>query len=164
MTKILHIEWEGPFSFDGLKKLNDGKSDYGAYQIYGNHPIYGSDVLLYIGKAQKQTFFKRLYPERKYWKKHCKIYVGRLAGGETPNDDEWNRQIDFAERLLIYSHSPSYNSSSIASIPDEDLKDIHIFNWLEHRDLLREVSGGGDGLNLKFLTIIFMATTENNTN
>lgn len=144
MTKIIHIEWEGPFSFDDLIKLDDKKSDYGVYQIYGSHSIYGSDVLLYIGKAESQTFFKRLSPEKKYWEDNLnqiKIYVGRLAGTKTPNNDEWAKQIVLAEKLLIYSHAPAYNSSNIDSIPDKDLRDIHILNWYEHRNLLPEVSG-----------------------
>lgn len=49
--------------------------------MYGCHPIYGNDVLLYIGKAQKQTFAKRLSQEG--WEynedaKNIKFYVGRL--------------------------------------------------------------------------------------
>jgi hypothetical protein len=141
-TLVIHIEWEGPFSFNDLNKFNDAKIDFGVYQIYGNHPIYGSDILLYIGKAQEETFFMRLYPDREYWQKHCGIYLGRLAGDKTPHNEEWSRQIDLAEKLLIYSHSPAYNSSNIASIPDNALRDVHIFNWFEHRDLLPEVSGG----------------------
>jgi hypothetical protein len=145
MTQIIHIEWEGPFFFNTVKKLNDEVSDFGVYQIYGSHPIYGYDVLLYIGKAERQTFFTRISIAKKYWEdnvKQIKIYVGRLAGSNIPSIDEWCKQITLAEKLLIWSHAPAYNSSNINSIPDKKLRDIHIFNWFEHRDLLPEVSGG----------------------
>ena len=39
------IEWEGPFSFD---KVRANRDDYGLYQIYGEHIIFGKDSLLYI--------------------------------------------------------------------------------------------------------------------
>ena len=38
--KIVHIEWNGPFSIEEAKSKN-GKDDKGIYQIYGNHPVYG---------------------------------------------------------------------------------------------------------------------------
>jgi hypothetical protein len=49
IERIIHIEWEGPYSLSQLDTLNDLRKDYGLYQIYGHHPIYGSNVLLYIG-------------------------------------------------------------------------------------------------------------------
>jgi len=59
-TKIIHIQWEGPYSYQEIKDLKNENNDYGIYQIYGGHPIYGSGALLYIGKAQLQTFGIRL--------------------------------------------------------------------------------------------------------
>ena len=52
---IIHVQWDGPFTLDQLSEMNN-EYDYGVYQVYGSHPIYGSDVLLYIGKAGKLTF------------------------------------------------------------------------------------------------------------
>lgn len=61
------IEWEGPFSAQTI--INDFTdagnhpyyegNDYGLYQIYGRHILYGSDALLYIGKATKRSFSVR---------------------------------------------------------------------------------------------------------
>jgi hypothetical protein len=42
--RIIHIEWEGPYSLNQLDTLKD------LYQIYGHHSVYGSNVLLYIGQ------------------------------------------------------------------------------------------------------------------
>ena len=58
--EIIHIDWDGPYRIEEINELNDEKKDYGIYQIYGTHPVYGSNVLLYIGKADQQTFGARI--------------------------------------------------------------------------------------------------------
>ncbi len=141
---IIHIEWEGPLKWNEIHKRRS-ESDYGVYQIYGGHPVYGSNVLLYIGKAGSQTFGVRI-PQEKHWRenrdaKRINIYLGRLHGETTPSDDVWGRHIDLAERLLIFAHSPANNTQKNISRLDEDLQPVHIFNWGFHRDLLPEVSG-----------------------
>lgn len=60
MSYKIHIEWEGPKLLSDINNLNDPKYDYGVYQIYGGHPVYGTNILLYIGKADKQTFGVRI--------------------------------------------------------------------------------------------------------
>jgi hypothetical protein len=141
---LIQIQWEGPTKLTNLPALIDEETDYGIYQIYGKHPVYGSDVLLYIGKADYQTLGKRISQEN--WldtndSNNTKIYVGRLHGSHTPSHEIWSKEIDLAERLLIYVHKPAYNSRSVSSLPDSELKNIHILNWGHHRDLLPEVSG-----------------------
>ena len=42
---IIHIDWSGPFSVSDVAAF-DGPSDYGVYQIYGAHHVYGSNSLL----------------------------------------------------------------------------------------------------------------------
>ncbi|WP_419774470.1 hypothetical protein [Halarcobacter sp.] len=148
----INIEWEGSYSLKDLenKKLNNTNIDYGIYQIYGNHPIYGNDVLLYIGKANQQTFNKRLNQEQWWWlnedANNLKIYVGRLFAKEQPSFEEWEKMIDIAEKMLIYSHSPAMNSSNIFSISrDKEIlkkyEDVRIFNFDNYRSLMPEVSG-----------------------
>jgi len=90
---IIHIEWDGPFKLDQLSELNNIDIDFGIYQIYGSHPIYGADVLLYIGKADRQTFCQRIAQEE--WIYNCdsksvKVYIGRLAGSKTPGANRWS--------------------------------------------------------------------------
>ncbi|HDR7669617.1 TPA: hypothetical protein QCX97_003504 [Bacillus wiedmannii] len=48
-TSLIQILWHGPYSITDLVKLKNEEIDYGIYQSYGNHPVYGNDVLLYIG-------------------------------------------------------------------------------------------------------------------
>lgn len=141
---LIQIHWEGPYKLTDLPTLMNEETDYGIYQIYGKHPIYGSDVLLYIGKADYQTLGKRISQED--WlntndSNNTKIYVGKLHGPQTPTEEQWSKEIDLAERFLIYVHKPAYNSRSISSLPDSELQAIHILNWGHHKDLLPELSG-----------------------
>ncbi len=147
-STIIHISWEGPFTLDqAIKKLDDKKVDYGVYQIYGRHPVYGRNALLYIGKASERTFSSRFKEHKDYWlgndgrESNTKIYVGRLCGKRTPGNKEWSNLIGIAEELLIYSHWSAGNSSGLNKIEDKNFYNIHILNWGNRRDLLPEVSG-----------------------
>lgn len=143
-TRIIHIEWEGPYALDRISALTDRTKDYGVYQIYGSHTVYGSHVLLYIGKADRQTFGVRIKQELWQLNKDARavqVYVGRLAGKKTPSLDQWSQDIGDAEKLLIYAHAPASNSQYINQIPEQILRDVHVLNWGMHRDLLAEVSG-----------------------
>ncbi len=141
--KVIHIEWKGPFKIDKAKSKN-GKEDHGVYQIYGNHPVYGSQVLLYIGKAVDQTYGERINQDERIWLFDkdfwpIEIYFGQVGESETGMKKEI--LIDLVEKLLIYSHQPACNSSNICSIPDKNIEELHILNWDVRRDLLPEVSG-----------------------
>lgn len=60
----IHIECNTSYSLKDLenKTLYTNK-DYEIYQIYGYHSVFGDNVLLYISKADKQTFHIRLNQE-----------------------------------------------------------------------------------------------------
>ena len=144
--EIVNIYWEGPITLENIEskdKGNNSDEDYGIYQIYGTHPIYGSNVLLYIGKASQQTFATRLNQETHWWfnqdAKNVQVYLGRLIGN-TPSEDKWTDMISKAEQLLIYTHRPAHNSSNINSVQDIKVSNTHILNWGEFKNLLPEVS------------------------
>ncbi|WP_129691023.1 hypothetical protein [Gottfriedia acidiceleris] len=142
--KLIQIQWDGPFNLVNLPDLMNTETDYGIYQIYGKHPVYGKDVLLYIGKAVQQTFGKRISQEN--WfdtndSNNHKVYVGRLYGENTPSNEIWSKEIDLAESLLIYVHKPAYNAMKVSNLPENELQSVHILNWRDHRDLLPEISG-----------------------
>lgn len=144
MSSKIHIEWEGPKILSDLNSLNDPKYDYGLYQIYGGHPIYGANTLLYIGKADKQTFGVRINQESWTVNRNAgnlQIYIGRLIGKKTPEAEQWSKEISLAEKLLIYSHKPAFNTQNLNSIPIDDIKDVHVFNWCQYCSLIPEVSG-----------------------
>ena len=69
------------------------------------------------------------------------VYVGRLVGSESPDIPMWEDLIGKVERLLIYVHTPAYNSSGLNTLPPVDLEDVHVLNWGNYRSLLPEVSG-----------------------
>lgn len=140
----IHIEWDGPYRLDAVKSLT-GPTDYGIYQIYGGHPVYGSTALLYIGLAAAQYFGDRI-PQETQWLDNrdagrVEVYVGRLSGSKTPDDETWDKQIRLAERLLIFAHSPPMNTQKTLSRLEPDLRFVRVLNWARHRDLLPEVSG-----------------------
>lgn len=147
MTDIL-ISWQGPIP---LKEINKYQSsnDYGIYQIYGHHPVYGNNVLLYIGKADDQTFGKRISQEEN-WEfnqdsDNVEVYIGRLFNKTQPDDETWSKLIGIAERLLIHTHWPAGNSSHINSITGnkelfEEIKGYNVINYDQHRSLSGVVS------------------------
>lgn len=144
--KLIHVEWEGPISLEDAKGLTGGK-DYGLYQIYGCHTVYGSDVLLYIGKAVDQPFGTRLKQESDWTYnqdvQRISVYVGRIITS-TPADikrPEWAEWVGAAEEVCIYAHAPACNSRNIQSINCAKLSPFHVLNWGSFRDLLPEVSG-----------------------
>src|SRR5262249_61876156 len=95
----IHIDWDGPFA---LKEVRESKTptDYGLHQVYGHHPVYGSDVLLYIGQAAKQTFSKRVAEVARWHDNRdagrLTFYLGRLRGQRTPRKSDWDDKIDLA--------------------------------------------------------------------
>jgi hypothetical protein len=153
----IYIEWQGPYALAELKeKANDNSKDYGLYQIYGNHPVYGANVLLYIGKADRQTFYTRIWQEGWWFNSdggQIQVYIGRLFDEKQPKDDKWSELISSAERLLIFAHRPANNASNISSLASkkeelEKLKNIRVYNYDQHRSLLPEISGKRHGVYL----------------
>lgn len=138
---LIQLKWEGSYKFTDLPSLNNEETDYGIYQIYGNHTVYGDNVLLYIGQANQQTFRTRIMQHSYWFEDNFSIYVGRLSGPHTPTDDIWANEIKFVESLLIHVHSPAYNTMNINSINYSELEHIHVLNLGQYRSLLPELSG-----------------------
>jgi hypothetical protein len=141
---LIHVQWEGPFPFASVSSWNR-PTDYGVYQVYGRHPLYGANALLYLGRAQQTTFAKRLSQEGwENWQAAegpVQVHLGRLSGSATPDALAWDEQIACVERLLIFAHRPAHNASGLYRNNDPDLEHLHVFNWGARGDLLPEVSG-----------------------
>jgi len=123
------IEWEGPFTAEEIKDKK-GETDFGVYQVYGNHRIYGSNVLLYVGKAEKQTFGVRIPQHSEWfeWKENQQTYfLGKLCGLEHLSIEKWESQIDLAETYLIDHCQPAWNSKSL-NIYISNYEKAHIYN------------------------------------
>lgn len=148
--EIINIEWEGPLTFEEAYEKN-GKTDYGVYQAYGDHPVYGLDVLFYIGKAQDQTFGVRLKTRDKNfgeWDQRIQIYIGRIYTEKKaqPSDEEWDSLIDQVERVLITACWPALNSESQYITRPSKYRDLLILNWGRFRSLPATVSGRQAGI------------------
>ncbi len=147
--KEIDIWWEGPFDQDEIidndidKNFYDNTADkIGLYQIYGTHPLYGNDVLLYIGRTKgKKGFLDRL---KNRWviengndAENVTIYLGTIYSANiTISPEEENRQIDLAEVLLIFALKPAYNSSNIQSIGRQYLEKKYLIkNMNNYRNL-----------------------------
>ena len=154
MMPKIHLFWDGPHTYHDVLQLKD-KTDYGLYQMVGPN-----NTLLYIGKANAETFSERFkHSDRSVWDFEKKPFMdntrlmrfltGRIhAGSGWPSDDPdyvmWERAIDLAERLLIAAHGPSWNKQFASGIPEkkaEDFDDCHVLNWGNYGPLLPEVSG-----------------------
>jgi hypothetical protein len=156
---IINISWETiPFNGIDFLKINEkgDAHDFGVYQICGHHNAYGHDTLLYIGKAQKQTFAKRINNRWEFIKscvQPTSIRLGRIVRNddlETQKkessvwtEDHWENMIDVAEKILIKAHPPALNKQENAGLFTKDgLGEEHylILNWNDYGSLLPEVS------------------------
>ena|SRR5215813_1759324 len=144
---IINVCWTGPYNPDDVIQFTNSQDDIGLYQTYGVHFCYGPDQLLYVGQTI-ENFAARLrtgrtphYPEpRLIYEPHPTFYLGRIEGVNDRN--EIVRQIELAEKLLIFVHAPAFNSNFVSGNTDlRDVRDVQVFNWGQHRSLLPEVSG-----------------------
>lgn len=150
---VIEVDWEGPYLLSESRERN-GKDDYGLYQWYGQHVVYGNDALLYIGQAGNQTFGRRLLQHNwELWTASpVSVYLGKLYFNPENLPESWpdggqvNYQsiLDRTEKLLIFSHSPSFNSSNLNKICTPPLgsvdDDFRVFNWGMRKALMAEVS------------------------
>ena len=154
-SNIVHVNWRGPFIVeDVIKNYNKEGEDHGIYQIYGNHPVYGRDSLIYIGIAKDDTFSERFKVHERIWLIEqdyvpVEVYLGevyRQTGEEEREEDdfqtdtEWKYHIELCEKLLIFALVPSLNIQNKESINEMKLRDLHILNWGHRADLPPEVS------------------------
>ena len=142
--RSIKIEWEGPFCLDYVIDELNRKDDYGLYQIYGTHIIFGpdsgADNLLNIGMTGPySTFSKRLKQKKADW-----IWYNLEHGGEIsiyiarrPSMSE--KEIKLVEALEIYWHSPPYNGEHIDSIDNYRESPLQIVNKGSRFKLLERI-------------------------
>jgi hypothetical protein len=137
----LHFEWEGLLRFDEIhdKTSND---DYGLYQIYAHHLVYGPGALVYIGKAEDQSFATRLNQHWMNWAKpedSPLVRLGRMDKRDYRDDADWASLLAAAEPLTVFWHTPAYTSHFILDYPDHALR-MRILNTGKRGGLLPEYS------------------------
>ena len=112
---VIEVAWSGPHSEQEIAELT-GPYDRGLLAIYGSHPVFGADALLYIDEARDVPLSQR--PKRvQVWldqlPSEATFYVGRLGGTEPVGHDEWLSAIARAHRLAVFFHSPPWNSAGV---------------------------------------------------
>jgi len=155
MLEEIYIWWEGAFNYSDIlnnkidsTEYDNKATDIGLYTVYGYHPLYGKDVLLYIGITTKQSFQQRL---KNRWIisessdiENIKIYLGKIYNpSKTVSKQIEKESIKKAEALLINILKPAFNSSYINSVNHENLTNGNkfiIFNKNSYRDLPPEIS------------------------
>ena len=136
----VRIEWEGPFSLVEVLELDNRNKDYGLYQIYGTHIVFGpesgTDNLLNIGMTGPDSTFSDRFKEKSTsWIRYnldrggeISIYIARLPS-------MLEEDIKRFEALEIYWHSPPYNGMNINSYPEHPK--LHIVNTGKPHKLLK---------------------------
>ena len=151
----INITWETiDFNDEKIKEIKINKINFGFYQIYGHHPAYGKDALLYIGQAS--DFFTRLNKRFEFLESCAtptSIKLGRITTSRKSIDEsnvntpfcdfDRNELINTIETILIKTHTPAFNKTHNSSMfSKEGINNKHyiILNWEDFGDLLPEIS------------------------
>ena len=142
----VRVQWENPVGLDVVLKLS-GDNDYGLYQVYSHHVVFGPSALVYIGMAAEQTFGVRFKQHEAYWlseENDVEIRVGRLWPDDYVKDRggrDWKQLLSDTEALLVHWHSPPYNTQHIIDYTGQAL---HVQNWGNRGSILPECTSAWD--------------------
>jgi len=144
----INIWWEGPFLISDILENKIEPSIYentadriGLYQVYGTHPLYGSDKLLYIGRTKDKRGFQGRLKNRWVIENGCddenvRIYLGTIFSYDEDIKNQENDFIEKAEVLLINALKPAFNSSNIQSVDKRLIEQEYtIYNHNNYRDI-----------------------------
>lgn len=137
----IEIVWSGPHHIK-LEEFENFESKDGLYQIYGTHPIYGRNVLLYIGITLNKVN-ERIRNHFNSWIKYefddVLVYKGEVVSKEIVDDQKLKEKyIRIAEKLLIYYCVPSYNTNEKTDIAN--IENSIVLNFGRIGSLPTEVS------------------------
>ena len=139
---LVALSWEGPFavdydraadtySWESLVAVENLAEHGGLYQIYGRHPTYGLNALLYIGcvrpNSSKRGIGMRLAEHVKtrfMWHTNLAAHLAPLEANVLTD----GITVELVESILIYAHQPALNRQNI----DEarwDKKSVLVRNW-----------------------------------
>ncbi len=135
------VIWDKPIDIASALLLNDEEDDYGLFQIYGHHIVFGAGSLLYIGMTTEQTFGVRFRQHHDEWikdeEKDVFIHIGRLNEDDYEHDPpewtDWSQLVKDTEALLINWHTPPYNSRNISDYTGQPL---NVQSWGDRGSLL----------------------------
>ena len=165
MTKdetIIRVNWSkesyllSDFNKKGKIPLMES-DDWGFYQIYGMHGVYGTDSLLYIGVSDEggdplppikedplapigERIRERVHKHKwdlSYYADN-RVYAGRVVSGKLPE-----QTIRLAEVLMVYYHQPACNGKNVYMLSASEevkIQNFRIMNFGNHRQLQVELS------------------------
>lgn len=110
--EIINIEWKN------LAEVNTEQIEKCLYCAYGDSPIYGQTVLLYIGIVAKQTLAARIEQHRvsDFSRINNLSYKVGILDNDVTQNPNFEEILHTAESILITMLKPSYNSSNIKSL------------------------------------------------
>lgn len=150
--EIIDISWSQrrPLTYNVQKEcyeldpeIDPQLRDCGFYCIYGTHPVYGPEVLLYIGEtkhseSRQRSFAVRLvehFNGRFWYHQNLSYSIG------IPSSQLSDEQISILESILIAAHKPALNRKHLDSAR-EGGGEYLIRNWDFPGALQFECSGG----------------------
>jgi hypothetical protein len=142
--KIYHLNWK-EYDWDASICTNyNSNKDYGIYQVYGDHPVYGNNTLLYIGKARDQTYSARMRGHTDFdasqVSKFTKLHLSYFCKIDDISEANWGDAIDLVEKVFIKTHFPALNSQDVMKFLETGAPNVLIYNWGARGRLLSEVS------------------------
>lgn len=144
------VHWEGPFKWH--RRHRDIHPEHVLYAISGLHPLYGRDVLLYIGKAEN-GLETRLNDHDADWvqDEYDPVTVRFASMGPFLGWKDWEKgeryprpelnDLRAVESLLILANQPAYNSAAKQGGSNmAGLEDLFVMNTGHIGNLLPEAS------------------------
>jgi len=138
--KDIYVLWKGPFNRSQAFEIKEE----GIYQIYGHHPVYGPNALLYIGSSS--DFSKRIKVHCDDWLEwysdfeNSSFYFGKIMNQDIEMEIEGLPLLEFAEGMLISIHVPAQNKKLYDSVFKTTRKGWRLMNFGNYKTLLPEIS------------------------
>lgn len=138
MTEKVHITWEKSFPRRQIEEMVN--PERGLYQFYGYHPVYGDDVLLYIGRTKEDNLKSRLLSHEFLSEGVPEILKPDSISIRVAYVPDLDVDIGAVEALLIFMHSPAWNSSEVR-YTNEKYRNLEVYNEGDFGALLEVVKG-----------------------
>lgn len=156
--RIVDAEWEGPLGVPYnverethdissiIKKVDEWAkrkpaykkpSQQYLYQIYGQHPVFGPNSLLYVGVTDNLSRrFEEHFNKSRFWEFNgLKVHFGFMSA----EDKQALPDASDVESLLIAIHKPPLNRQCIDK-PSAKHARLHVYSWGQSGVLFPECS------------------------
>jgi hypothetical protein len=143
------IHWEGPFTLEEARKEKGRNRGFVLYQLSGQHHLYGSNVLLYIG--QTNHGIKTRLGQHDEWiadeYDEMRVRLGSIAEfsswgffekSKKPFPSPDMKITERIEKLLIFACQPAYNVANKSDA--KKAKKIRVFNTGHSGPIFPEIS------------------------